>query len=257
MRPPRRKRRLIPASSNPNTSMRRRVEKSGVRAPAANLELPRDELPEEDDENAIVIAPPRGPTSDLGQDPVALQRALTELRVEHEELWLTATELKQRLREVELLKRDLEQKVSFYRDLFQFAAEAQIVTDIFGLIHAANPGACLLLQGDSTPVAGLALSTFVASGGAGALDRSLAEITAGRPTDVSFSPRNRFAGAPVVFRGVLLGAQRGDRLRNGVFAWLRPRTVRDGEDPGSADDLGPACSNKFVLWTVRRAAPEG
>ncbi|MDZ8054406.1 MAG: ATP-binding protein [Aulosira sp. ZfuVER01] len=90
--------------------------------------------------------------------------AITELSVALEELRVTAEELHQQNEELQNTRQMLDLERQRYRDLFQFAPDAYLVTDKRGIILEANYAAHTLLNVWQDYLVGKPLSVFVFSG---------------------------------------------------------------------------------------------
>ena len=88
----------------------------------------------------------RAKINDWHESPVVVEESLEELRVALEELQVAEEELIQQNQELAIARNDIEIERQRYRDLFEFAPDAYLVTDEVGLIQEANRAAVTLLN---------------------------------------------------------------------------------------------------------------
>jgi len=101
------------------------------------------------------------------QQPTTLEIAeLTavndELRVALEKLQVTQEELQLKNEQLEFANRAIEVERQRYQDLFEFAPDAYLVTDLYGLIQEANCAAAVLFQVQVRDLLGQPLLVFIA-----------------------------------------------------------------------------------------------
>lgn len=103
--------------------------------------------------------------SQIGQedDPttVVLQEAISETAISLEELEVLAEELAQQNRELVATRHLLEVERQCYQDLFNFAPDGYLVTDLNGVIQEANYAAANLLNVRQSYLTGKPLAVFV------------------------------------------------------------------------------------------------
>jgi two-component system, cell cycle sensor histidine kinase and response regulator CckA len=90
-----------------------------------------------------------------------LQEAIAEISTSLEELYVSAEELQQQNEELVATRQLVEAERQRYQDLFNFAPDAYLVTDVTGIIQEANYAAAQLLNVRQTSLIGKPLSVFV------------------------------------------------------------------------------------------------
>lgn len=128
-------------------------------------------------------------TGKLGAGSTA-EEALAALSLTLEELELTAEELRARNEELTADRRMLEQERQRFRELFDMAPEAYLVTDVSGVILHANRQAGRLLGRDVGELVGELLAVFVHGDDRGDLRSLLDQIEEGpvRGIDLRVEP---------------------------------------------------------------------
>lgn len=96
----------------------------------------------------------------LESQPV-LAEALQKLYTTVEELHVAEEELRQQNEELAAARGDLEMEVRRYHDLFEFAPDGYLVTDLKGVIREANHPACRIFNAPPEYLAGKPLVVFV------------------------------------------------------------------------------------------------
>ncbi len=79
-------------------------------------------------------------------EPDLLPDALDELQTSLEELQVAEEELRQQNEELASARAEVEVERHRYQDLFEFAPDGYLVTDLLGVIQEANRAAGLLLN---------------------------------------------------------------------------------------------------------------
>jgi two-component system cell cycle sensor histidine kinase/response regulator CckA len=92
----------------------------------------------------------------------ALPEALAELQNSLEELQVAEEELRQQSEGLFASRQNLEAEHQRYRDLFEFAPDGYLMTDVAGMIKEANRAAIALLQVTPGFLVGKPLAIFVA-----------------------------------------------------------------------------------------------
>ncbi|MBH8554715.1 PAS domain S-box protein [Nostocaceae cyanobacterium CENA357] len=90
-----------------------------------------------------------------------LQEAITEISISLEELHVSAEELQQQNEELAATRQLVEAERQRYQDLFNFAPDAYLVTDVTGIIQEANYAAVQLLNVRQGALIGKPFSVFV------------------------------------------------------------------------------------------------
>ncbi len=93
-----------------------------------------------------------------------LQEAIAEISISLEELHVSAEELQQQNEELVATRQLVEAERQRYQDLFNFAPDAYLVTDVTGIIQEANYAAVRLLNVRQASLIGKPLSVFVYQG---------------------------------------------------------------------------------------------
>lgn len=103
----------------------------------------------------------QGAISLVQPPPELLPVAFKELGIASEELQVAAEELHQQNEELASAQMAVETERQRYQDLFDFAPDAYLVTDVAGIIREANRAAATLLNISQRFLVGKPLSTFV------------------------------------------------------------------------------------------------
>ncbi|MEA5505316.1 PAS domain S-box protein [Halotia wernerae UHCC 0503] len=90
-----------------------------------------------------------------------LQEAIAEISISLEELHVSAEELQQQNEELVATRHLVEAERQRYQDLFNFAPDAYLVTDLTGIIQEANHAAAQLLNARQAFLIGKPLSVFI------------------------------------------------------------------------------------------------
>ncbi|MBW4559325.1 MAG: PAS domain S-box protein [Trichormus sp. ATA11-4-KO1] len=90
-----------------------------------------------------------------------LQEAITEISISLEELHVSAEELQQQNQELIATRYLVETERQRYQDIFNFAPDGYLVTDVVGIIQEANYAAAQLLNVRQSYLIGKPLSVFV------------------------------------------------------------------------------------------------
>jgi PAS domain S-box-containing protein len=131
--------------------------------------------------------------------PGLLPELLAELDVALEELAVTGEELRSRSDELATARRALEVERRRYRELFESAPVAYLVTDPMGRVQEANRAAAALLGVEQRFLHGKPLAAYVASGDRWALRSTLSRLDQGDEERVTDRPlRFRRRGGEVV-----------------------------------------------------------
>ena len=96
------------------------------------------------------------------QNPGGPGETLENLQVALEELRLAQEELRQQNEELANARGQLERERQRYQELFEFAPNPYLVTDLLGIVLQANQSATRLLRLDPSFLPGKALATYVA-----------------------------------------------------------------------------------------------
>lgn len=105
----------------------------------------------------------------LEQDPALLQRALDELRWQHEELLVAEEELRAQVEELADAHGRADLEAERYAELFELAPDPQIITDLSGVIHEVNQAAGDVLGISSGKLRGKPILVHVKHAGSGSL----------------------------------------------------------------------------------------
>jgi PAS domain S-box-containing protein len=99
-----------------------------------------------------------------GIDVTAAREAEVQLKTSMEELQVADEELRQQNEELLAARQALEEERQRYRELFDFAPDGYLVTDLSGTVQEANRAAARLLGVETQFLAGKPLRTYVARG---------------------------------------------------------------------------------------------
>jgi two-component system, cell cycle sensor histidine kinase and response regulator CckA len=103
-------------------------------------------------------------TENQNDDPELLPAAMAEIATSLEELYVLVEELKRQNEELIATRHLLEAERQRYQDLFEFAPDPYLVTDVNGVIQEANLAAVQLLNVRPSYLLGKPLSVFVHHG---------------------------------------------------------------------------------------------
>ncbi|MDZ8240026.1 MAG: PAS domain S-box protein [Nostoc sp. ChiQUE01a] len=148
-------------------------------------------------------------TSELRQVNQELQTALEELTTIEEELHSSNEELIESRQAIELERRR-------YRDLFEFAPDGYLVTNIQGSIQQANQAAATLLSAQQQYLIGKPLVVFIAEPERQAFRTRLAQLQEVQGWEVYLKPRSR-EPFPVVLSVTSIHDEQGQQVG---WRWL-------------------------------------
>lgn len=109
-----------------------------------------------------VAAVPSGASQLPKQHQELLMEATQELQIAMEELHVAHTELLQQNQELLMIREAVQAERLRYQELFEFAPDGYLVTDVNGTIQEANRAAAMMLNIESRFLVGKPLSVFIA-----------------------------------------------------------------------------------------------
>lgn len=132
------------------------------------------------------------PTEQLTEPQVAeLKSVNEELRVALEELQIAQEELQCQNEQLESVKQALELEHQRYRDLFEFAPDAYLITDVNGVIQEANDAASSLFCIDCQSLVGKSLIALVAQFDRYDFQMRLANLSFTQNWEININPKGR------------------------------------------------------------------
>ncbi len=112
-----------------------------------------------------------------------------ELRLTLEKLQIAQAELQQQTEQLESAQRTIATERQRYQDLFEFAPDAYLVTNLPGVIQEANRAASELFHCEIRRLIGKPLAVFIAQSDRPAFNRQLANLDFGQNWEVNIKPR--------------------------------------------------------------------
>jgi PAS domain S-box-containing protein len=200
-----------------------------------------------------------GPSA-TGEPEGALQRALAELEVQNEELTVADEELRVQMDELTRLSERVAGERQRYQELFDFAPDAYLITDVHGVILEANAAACAAFGVDRTRLRRRPLALLLEDDDVREFRDALSSIREKEP-ELELRIRSRSAGPRwMTFKGALshagtrilwLGRETSAR-RSMEQALIGTNASLEREVTARTADLARALRDKEDLLTRER-----
>jgi PAS domain S-box-containing protein len=169
-----------------------------------------------------------------------------ELRKTLEELYVTREELRQQNEQLEAAHRTIELERQQYRDLFELAPDAYIVTDMYGMIQAANQAASALFQIDVHDLVNQPLITWVAKSDRHTLHSQFTNLNTASSWEINIQPQE---GEPLPVL-VSITKIKDSQVGNTSLCWLlhdiRPRKAIEQQLQAAYNELEMRVAERTV-----------